>query len=246
MADKARYATVHRMRFEGIRTPETLDLGRRPEGALSWKIGPSGEIGPDGYRLPAAVWCAIGLYRNLEDAADAMTAKQEFMPFLAEARESWHGLLLPILHRGECNYLEREEPDTIFEASQTDGGGMCMVVTTAGFVPGPDFRVERVIDFRRNVDLTNEWMGQAPGCLANQVFTPHTVGDDGCTMSIWTDDAAMLAAAYRPGGHRAQIDRHKEAAVMDRSSFTRFRILEANGEWDGRNPARVALSRNPS
>jgi hypothetical protein len=49
--------------------------------------------------------------------------------------------------------------------------------------------------------MTNERMGKAEGCLAIRVFTPHTVGDDGFTMSIWRDDASMLTAAYRPGGH---------------------------------------------
>jgi hypothetical protein len=73
-----------------------------------------------------------------------------------------------------------------------------MVITTAGFQFGPDLKIERVIDFRRNVDVTNEWMRKAEGCLASQVFTPHTVGDDGFTMSIWRDDASMLAAGIVP------------------------------------------------
>jgi hypothetical protein len=68
-----------------------------------------------------------------------------------------------------------------------------MGITTAGFQFGPDLNIERVIYFRRNVDVTNEWMGKAEGCLANQVFTPHTVGDDGFTMSAWRDDASISA-----------------------------------------------------
>jgi heme-degrading monooxygenase HmoA len=87
------------------------------------------------------------------------------------------------------------------------------------------------------VDLTNQWIGHAPGCIANQVFTPHTVGDDGVTMSIWRDDASMLAAAYQKGDHRSQLDRHKALPLFDRSSFTRFRILESRGSWNGSDPA---------
>lgn len=161
------------------------------------------------------------------------------MPFLDDSIESWHALLLPTMHRGECNHLDRSQPDTLFEVGKADPGGLCMAITTAGFQIGPDLKIERVIDFRRNVDLTNDWMGQAEGCLANQVFTPHTVGDDGFTMSIWRDDASMLAAAYRPGAHRSQLDRHNAGAVMDRSSFTRCRILDAYGFWNGRNPAQL-------
>ena len=161
------------------------------------------------------------------------------MPCLEDEVESWHSLLMPIMHRGECNHRDRNRPDTLFEVGHADPGGICMVVTTAGFNFGPDLNIERVIDFRRHVDSTNAWIEKADGCLASQVFTPHTVGDDGVTMSLWRDDASMLAAAYRPGDHRCQIDRHKAEAVMDRSSFTRCRILESHGQWHGRNPAQI-------
>lgn len=237
--ERAQFATVHRIRFAEIRTPEMLELTLAPEGALSWKIGPSGEVGPDGYRLPAAVWCALGLYRSAAAAEAALQSRLQFMPFLAEAVEAWHGLLLPVMHRGACNHLERGRPEMVFDACAQDPGGICMVVTTAGFEFGPGLKIERVIDFRRNVDLANAWMGKAEGCLASQVFTPHTVGDDGVTLSIWRNDAAMLAAAYRPGGHRAQLDRHNAEPMMDRSSFTRCRILASHGAWDGRDLAQA-------
>ena len=237
MAGKARYATAHRIRFPNIRTPEMLSLSERPAGALSWKIGPSGPVGPDGYRLPADVWCAVGMYQDADAAKNALDGRLHFMPFLANAIESWHAVLLPIAHKGECNHLDRAKPGTVFDVSKSEPGGMCMVITTAGFVLGPEFKIERVIDFRRNVDATNEWLGKADGCIASQVFTPHTFGDDGLTMSLWRDDVSMLGAAYRPGFHKSQIDRHKAENVMDRSSFTRFRILDSSGLWNGRNPA---------
>jgi hypothetical protein len=82
-------------------------------------------------------------------------------------------------------------------------------------------------------------MGSANGCLVSQVFTPHTVGDDGFTMSIWRDDVSMLGAAYRPGFHKSQIERHKTENVFDRSSFTRFRVLDSCGRWNGLNPTQV-------
>ena len=234
MSHKARFATAHRLRFSGIATAESIDLSRRPAGALSWKIGPSGEVGPDGYRLPADTWCAVGLYHEESDARAAFQDTEQFLPFLPAAVESWHAVLLPVMHRGECNHLDREHPGLIFEAGPVDPGGPCMVITTAGFNFGPALDINRVIHFRRHVDLVNAWIGQAEGCLANQVFTPHTVGDDGFTMSIWRDDASMLAAAYRPGEHRAQLDRHKAENLFDRSSFTRLRILQMSGEWGGR------------
>lgn len=239
MAEKARYATAHRIHFPTIATPETLQLSGSPTGALSWKIGPSGPVGPDGYRLPANVWCAVGLYDEFDAAETALHTREQFMPFLADAIESWHAVLMPIAHKGDCNHLDHEQPGRLFEVGSPDPGGVCMVITTAGFIFGPDLKIERVIDFRRNVDATNEWMAKVDGCLVSQVFTPHTVGDDGFTMSIWRDDVSMLGAAYRPGFHRSQIDRHKADTVFDRSSFTRFRVLHSCGLWNGRDPCQL-------
>jgi hypothetical protein len=222
-----------------ITTPEMLQLSESPADALSWKIGPSGPVGPDGYRLPADVWCAVGLYGDADLAKTALKRRERFMPFLWDAAESWHAVLMPFAHKGECNHLDREHPGTLFDVDQTDPGGVCMVITTAGFIFGPELKIERVIDFRRNEDATNEGMGKADGCLVSQVFTPHTIGDDGVTMSVWRDDTSMLGAAYRPGFHRSQIYRHKAESVFDRSSFTRFRVLDSCGLWNGGNPTQV-------
>ena len=232
----AQHATGHRIRFRDVTTPDMLPLSGQPAGALSWKIGSSGPVGADGYRLPGPVWYAMGLYRELPEAQSALASRQAYLPFLAEAAESWHAMLLPFAHKGECNHLDRSQPGALFEVGGADSGGPCLVVTTAGFVMGPDFKVERAIDFRRHVDATEQRLRQAEGCRRTGVFTPHTVGDDGVTMSLWRDDSSMLAAAYRPGEHRTQLDRHKAEHVMDRSSFTRFRVLQSDGRWDGVDP----------
>lgn len=237
MLTKARFATAHRIAFPAIRTAEDLAPLTAPAASLSWKIGPSGELGPNGYRLPDRIWCAVGLYRDRAAAESALANPQASMPFLAEATESWHALLQPTAHKGICNHLDRANPTELFDFPAADPGGRLMVITTAGFNPGPDFSIDRVIYFRRRVDTTNAWMATQPGCLANQVFTPYTVGDDGVTMTIWQEDAAMIAAAYRPGTHRDQIDHHMEKPMIDRSSFTRFRILASTGTWNGANPA---------
>jgi hypothetical protein len=236
MGEKACYATAHWLRFEAITTPDQLELSGQPQGALSWKIGPSGPVGPDGYRLPANIWCAVGLFREDAAAHTALDSMETFMPFVACTVESWHQLLLPVRHHGECNHLERDCPGAMFEIPPHDPGGLSFVLTTAGFRRGPDLKVERLIDFRRNVDVVNDWIGQSEGCLASRPFTPHTLGDDGYTMSVWRDDAAMLAASYRAGTHRTHVDLHKQNAAFDRSSFTRLRILRAVGQWNGRDP----------
>ena len=72
------------------------------------------------------------------------------------------------------------------------------------------------------------------------MFTPHTVGDDGVTMSLWRSDAVMVNAMYKPGTHRTQVERQKRDVIVDRTSFTRFRVIEARGRWGGVDPVEVA------
>lgn len=105
---------------------------------------------------------------------------------------------------------------------------------------GPDLDLARVIDFRVHVDRVHEWLQSAEGRMASQVFTPHTVGDDGVTMSLWRSDAAMTDTMYRPGFHRTQIERHRRENLADRTSFTRFRVLQTRGRWNGSDPFELA------
>jgi hypothetical protein len=35
------------------------------------------------------------------------------MAFVSSTTESWHQLLLPIRHRGECNHIHRESPESL-------------------------------------------------------------------------------------------------------------------------------------
>lgn len=240
MSEPCRWATLHWLRFPAIRTPETLDLSRQPAGAASWKIGWDGAVAPDGSRQPSEIWCALGLYPERIHAEAAVADPAAIMPFLAETTEAWHAVLMPLAHRGECNHLDRDNPGLLLATHDDDPGGPLIVLTTAGFDLGPDLDMNRVIDFRRNVDQVRAAVAIATGNVARQVFTPHTRGDDGMTMTIWRDDAAMSAFAYRPGEHRERIDRHKREQTCDRTSFTRLRAVRTRGSWEGRDPVAAA------
>jgi heme-degrading monooxygenase HmoA len=240
MNKTCRWATCHWLRFGDIQTPDTLDLSRAPAGAASWKLGADGAAAPDGTRRPSNVWCGIALYPDETDAQRAFDDPAKFLPFLGGTVENWHALLLPIAHRGDCNHLDRDTPGPILAAQDDDPGGPLVVMTTAGFVIGPQLDMARVVDFRTNVDRIRTVVEASEGNVARQVFAPHTVGDDGVTMSVWRDDASMSAFAYRPGEHRAQIDRYKREQTADRTSFTRFRAVRTSGSWNGCCPVEAA------
>jgi hypothetical protein len=219
-------------------TPDRLELAQQPGDCLSWKFGPDGPVGPNGYRLPSNTWCGVALFAGEAAAKSAFEARHAYLPHLDAAVESWHARLVPVEHRGECNHLDRTDPGKIFETGAPDPGGPLLVMTTAGFNAGA--APARLVDFRIHVDKVRDWLASIDGNVARQVFTPHTVGDDGVTFSIWRDDAAMINAMYMPGTHRTQMDRYKSEKTADRTSFTRFRALGTTGCWQGVDPIAMA------
>ena len=236
MKGQCGWATAHWLRFADIETPDTLDLSGHPSGAESWKIGPDGPVGPDGSRLPSTIWWGVALYASRDAAERSFDDRAAFRPFLDRATENFHLLLQPFAHRGACNHLDPESPGLIFPTTGEDPGGALVVMTTAGFDLGPDLDLQRVVKFRFNVDRVREAAAAADGNLARLAVTPWRRGEDGMTMTVWRDDAAMTRFAYAKGEHRENIDWYKAEHAADRTSFTRFRALRSAGQWDGRDP----------
>ena len=52
----------------------------------------------------------------------------------------------------------------------------------------------------------------------------------------------MVNAMYGPGTHRTQIERQKRDVIVDRTSFTRFRVMKTRGWWGGVDPVDIARS----
>ena len=77
-------------------------------------------------------------------------------------------------------------------------------------------------------------MTSVDGLHSKQVFNFPHFADDSVTVTIWRDDAAMRAFAYRAGDHKVQLDRQKSSAIADRTSFTGFRVLEFYGSEGAR------------
>jgi heme-degrading monooxygenase HmoA len=232
MLQLGRRATVHWLRFDQSRSFNPAQTTVRPVGCNSWKFGPDVR-GRQALRAASHVWGGIASFLNPVDAEAAFERPERYVPGLSEASQSWHALLLPVAHHGECNHLDPNEPGAAFEPSQNDPGGPLFVMTTAGFNLQARSDLQRLIDFRRRVDGMRDIVSGSAGNLAHQVFASLRPGDDGMTMSLWRDNRAMTEFAYRAGPHRSELDRQNTRKTVDRSSFTRFRLLRSAGAWDG-------------
>jgi len=164
-------------------------------------------------------------------------APERHLPFLDRAVEAWHALVLPVTHRGAVNWRGTVQSDSAVTPAPDDPGGPLVVFTSAGYATPSHEDLPRIRKFLVEVDRVRNFYATLPGNIRRAVFNGFGVdGHEGLTVSLWRDDAAMLAAAYQDGHHRDQLNAHRKAEMFDHSSFTRARILASKGLWDGVDP----------
>jgi hypothetical protein len=227
--------------FHRVRFASSID-GRGkpfpgPKGALAWRFYPACPLGEDG--MPTFVsdeWGGIGIYTSREAAEAVFSNPEDHLGFLGETTEAFHALVVPYAQGGSADWRGSVLENATFVLAP-DPGGPLMVMTSAGYVnPGPD-DLPRIGKFVYEVRQIQSFFSSLPDNVRNAVFSASRVdGHDGMTVTIWKTDTAMMAAAYKRGHHRSQMDHHREARLFDRNSWARARILATKGSWNGTDP----------
>lgn len=231
------FLVFHRVRFatpiDGVGHPLP-----GPETAEVWRFYPATVLGENSLPTFASdEWGGFGIYRTRE-AAEAVFHKPEaHLGFLGDAVEAFHALAVPYSHHGKVDWRGSFLENTTFAVAPSDPGGPLMVLTSAGYDnPGPA-EIPRITKFYGAVIEVRDYYATLPGNLRRAVYSGTRVdGLRGVTVTLWDSDAAMMAAAYRPGHHRTQMDYQRKVGHFDFSSFTRTRILATKGTWDGGDP----------
>lgn len=212
-----------------------------PPKAEMWRFypaAPATQTMPNGMRGAVADnWGGFSVYPTRAAAEEVFAAPEAHLPLLRDSVEEFHALAVPFAHRGKVNWRGSVRENDTFAIAPADPGGTLAVITSAGYDnPGPE-DVPRIANFIKEVDAVVAYYATLPGNIRARSHGGGNVdGGDGLTLSLWRDDQAMMAAAYKPGYHRQQIDYHKEVGHFDRSSFTRLRIVASRGTWDGGDP----------
>ena len=246
MIERARWATVHAVRFREPVSDDQIELTEGPKSALGWVFGPDGSYGPHAEgesfgESTSTVWGGIGLYREPDDAQDAFDDPSAFIPCLGSAVEAWHLELSPFDHRGDVNWLGTDQIGEVFDpVDDPSGSGRLVVVTSAGYVIDENIDLDRVLDFATNVNRVRSWMDGADGLLVQHAFSSPDIYQDAMTFRVWRDSTGMRDFGYREGVHRTQMDRYRSEHTADRTSFTRFRPLRTCGTWGGADPLAAA------
>ncbi len=238
----ASVATIQLARFDQVREAGVVVRDARP-GVLFWEVAADTHAaGTDPASQQAFTFLMLGLHADVDAARRLLADENESAPWFAGARETWRAILQPFRHYGDANYLDRANPGLLFEAMLPAEGpaSPVVVVTTAGWNrEGLD--MNRVRDFADGIKAVRTAMTGVPGLHTQHSFIfPGVVDLDQPTVTFWHDEASVRTFAYGPGSHRRQLDRHRAEKMSDRTSFTRFRVLESSGTWHGLHAVRFA------
>lgn len=227
------WITLHRIRFaHEIAAPDRAFPG--PAAADFWRFCPTQARGPSGMpTFTSDCWGGLALYPDRASAEAVLDAPTEHLPFLDEALEQWHALLVPHAHRGEVKWRDEVQDGTAVRPGRDSREGPLVIVTTAGYVSRDPDQFPRIRTFLDGIEEVLAFYGSLPDNMRRATFNGGFDGRDGFTCSIWRNDAAMLQAAYRDGRHRELMEQSRDGSLFDRSSFTRARVVASQGSWDG-------------
>jgi hypothetical protein len=162
----------------------------------------------------------LGLHKDAASAHHFFEARHSAAPWLRIALESWSAVLQPTRHKGEANYLNREEPGPLFEvlAPELLPTDPFVAITTSGWNIGKGHDTKRVNRFSTGVNAVRMAMTGVDGLHSHQSFYfPRVLEYDQMTVTFWRNDDAASAYLYGPGVHRLQMDRQRDKKFADRT-----------------------------
>ena len=236
---RSSFVTITIARFDEL-TAVDAPAARPPAGEpMMWAVG-ADELaaGTDFGTQQAYSWVALGLHPSGRSAHALFEAERETTPVFPDAAEVWSAVLQPYSHHGIVNWLEPTDPGLVFEPGpRPQEGAQFVVITSAGWTLDGRFDVNKAIDFGRGVNSVRSDMKGVDGLYFQHGFNfPGLLTVDGPTVTMWRDDNATRAFAYRTGTHKTEMDHYRLHDTADRSSFTRLRVLRSRGSVQGYTP----------
>ena len=231
---KASYVSLTLARFETLTEAGSIqDVGT--DGVLYSAIGTDSRAAGTKFSSGKAyAFVVLGLHSSAESAHAFVDHRSQAVPWLDSAFEVWSGVLRPVRHVGESNFLDSANHSLIYDCpAEAAPEGPFIVLTTAGFEASDDY-TERVGEFSTLVNAVRTSMTAIPGLHSQQSFMLNKgLETDGMTVTFWQDFTSMRNFAYGPGVHRDNVVRQKAEKLANRTSFTRLVIEHSEGSWRG-------------
>lgn len=189
--------------------------------------------------MEAFKFVLFGMHATEKGARLAVERHLDHAPWFAEAVETWSGVLRPFRHFGGANFLDRAQPGPCYEcdAAKPQDSQPLVIMTSVGWEIHEGMDWDRIKRFSDGVAAVRIGMTAVPGLHSQQSFSfPGMLEIDGVTVTFWKDLASAMGFAYGPGLHRSKVKHQRETPDGDRTSFTRFTVVESRGTWHGVDP----------
>jgi len=226
------YVTLTLFGFKRIQKPwafAQMGMGRfqskNPPGLKFWKMMGTGRglgfsLKPDFGR-----YGFLGVWDDKAHAQSFLEQSNFIRNYRKHAFEDWTIALQPIKADGYWDNVNPFAP-----VGNSPGNGQQVAVLTRAqirlsklkrfwqFVPGTSRALEQANELEASIGL-----GEVP-------FFKQA------TFSIWGNEQAMQNFAYAQKHHQEVIRRTRTEDWYQEELFSRFKVLEAWGEWNGKNP----------
>lgn len=203
------------------------DGSGQPPGAAGWLTGSGLDATEDGDASRVRTrrfW--MGVWPDASAAMDFAAAPAGSISLLGEAASVWSAALAPYRTHGTLNWVPDGAAASVYPALADPPArdDPVAVITTVGMtgVPEQDRRFHAA---NRRGALS---CAAAEGCERVFQGIPDNAAADGPNLSVWRDQGAFIAWAYRSDPHRGLMAL-REDGTLARGSFTRLRFLAQSG-----------------
>ena len=181
-----------------------------------------------------AVYAVLVTWPSLEAAREQVATGAIYGRYREQAAEDFHVYLSTVSVRGQWDGAEPFERIQGLEPEPPYA-----ILTRASIRP------HKAPAFWRDAPRIDAQTAREPGILFKRGLG-ELPWIRQVTFSIWTDMEAMREFAYRHPFHRDAARHARERSWFSEELFARFRVLAAEGSWEGRNPLAEALARPPA
>ncbi len=189
-----------------------------------------GSGGGNGFGLQPnfGVYALLGHWDDRTAADQFFAGHPWFQENLARTCDRATFFLLPTMTHGKWG---GEQPFTP-EPAAYDPARPVAVITRA------TIRTRKLPDFWRYVPKTSASVYDHPARTLSIGVGEYPIFMQ-ATFSLWTSGKAMQDFAYRSDHHREVVKLTRERNWYKEEMFTRFTVLEANGNWNGQPAANL-------
>lgn len=177
-----------------------------------------------------SVYCLMATWPSLDVARERVTAAPVYRRYHEMSDEHWSVFLQTTRSRGSWEQHDPFIPSLPELGSRTPSPPGTIAIVTRASV-----RASKLVPFWRSVPAVSDATENRPG-LRFKIGMGELPVVELMTFSLWDELTEAQQFAYHQGAHRASLQRSRDEGWFHEELFARFRLLDAQGCWEGKDP----------